>query len=177
MKIGTTAITLSTVFSAAISLQAFQAPSSGPMPMMMHNCPMMIKDVEVNATDAPAGIALTFTAKPEQVDDLRLRVQRWATMHTEKPGQMSAMAQSMMPGTATYEAIPNGARLTLTPKDPAKLAEFRVAVRKHVETMKKGECMMMQQMMQGMPAAQKPEAPAKPADPQDHTQHHPEQPK
>ena len=62
--------------------------------------------------------------------------------------------QTVMPGPMSmqeeYSAIPNGARLTLTAKDPAKLKEFRAAVRTRVEAMKKGDCSMMHEMMQGM---------------------------
>jgi hypothetical protein len=60
------------------------------------------------------------------------------------------MQGQMMPGTVTYAAIDNGARLTLTPRDPAKLAEFRKEVRAHVERMQNGDCSMMHDMMQGM---------------------------
>lgn len=189
MKMWRIAIVMLTVVGSVALTQASSAQSSAPMPMMMQDCPMKVQGVEVATANTPTGIALTFTAKPEQVEDLRQRVQRWATMHTEKPEQSrGAMApqgmmgtMGMMPGTAKYEAVPNGARLTLTPKDPAKLAEFRTTVRTHVEKMKKGDCAMMQQMMQGMmmqgmPGAQKPEEPAKKSDKEaDHSEHHPEQ--
>jgi len=56
-----------------------------------------------------------------------------------------------IPFSVKYEEVSSGARLTLTPQDPAKLDEFRVTVREHAEQMKKGNCLMMQgMMMQGM---------------------------
>ena len=61
-----------------------------------------------------------------------------------------AMHGNMMPFSVKYEEIPNGARLTLTPKDPAKLEEFRNIVRHHAEHMNKHDCSMMQGMMGGM---------------------------
>jgi hypothetical protein len=76
-------------------------------------------------------VVLTFTNKPDKVAALQRRVERMARMHADG---------------AKYEAIENGARLTLTPKDPAKLAQFRDRVRAHVEGMKKGECPMMHGM-------------------------------
>ena len=76
----------------------------------------------------------------------------------------------MMPGTIKHEPIENGARVTLTPKDPAKLADFRSQVRTHVERMQKGECSMIQGMMQPRPEA-KPEPKT---DEVDHSTHHPE---
>jgi hypothetical protein len=86
-------------------------------------------------------------------------------------------------GTVTYEATMEGAKLTLTPRDPAKLAEFRTQVRAHVEKMQKGECSMMQDMMQGMMKGMmggmgKPETKTEPKkDEVDHSTHHPEEKK
>ena len=85
-----------------------------------------------------------------------------------------------------YEEVPNGARLTMTPKDQSQLKEFRAKVRQHVEQMSKGDCSMMQgmmmqgmmmqgMMMQGMKNAEptpKPEPKAQPND-ADHSAHHP----
>jgi hypothetical protein len=85
----------------------------------------------------------------------------------------------MMPFSIKYEEVPNGVRLTLTPKDPAQLEEFRPKVRQHAEQMKKGECSMMQGMMQGMMRGMKnPEPSPKPEvkpepDESDHSSHHP----
>ena len=85
----------------------------------------------------------------------------------------------MIPLSIKYEEVASGARLTLTPKDPAQLDAFRTKVRQHAEQMKKGECSMTQAMMQGMmdgmknpqPTA-KPEPKPKPEE-EDHRAHHP----
>lgn len=61
-----------------------------------------------------------------------------------------------MPFSVAYEDVPNGARLTLTPKDPEQLEEFRAMIRKHAEHMKEGVCPMMQ-MMQGAMHGMAPE--------------------
>ena len=74
-----------------------------------------------------------------------------------------------MPFSIKYEEVPDGARLTLTPTDPARLEEFRTKVRQHAEQMKKGECSMMQGMMGG---TKSPEPTPKPED-EDHSAHHP----
>jgi hypothetical protein len=148
----------------------------GPMPMMMQDCPMKLQGTEVTVEGTVTGIALTFTNKPDKVADLRRRVERMAVMHNaERPNEVMMQSQ-MMAATVNYESIENGARLTLIPKDPAKLAEFRTKVRAHVDRMKNGECPMMQEMMRGMKdhmeksAAPKPE-PGK--DGTDHSSHHP----
>jgi hypothetical protein len=130
------------------------APRSG-MEMrgqgMMMTCPMNLEGASVAVSDTQTGVTLSITTtKPESVPELRRRVEQWATMHSvERPSQ-SMMQGQMIPGSVKYEPIEKGARLTLTPKDPAKLAEFRKQVRAHAEHMQKGDCSMMQDMMQGM---------------------------
>jgi hypothetical protein len=120
---------------------------------MTQNCPMKVTGAEVAVADTPTGIAVTFSAKAEDVKELQHRVERMATMHSAMPGGQQ-MQGRMIAGDVKYEALPNGARLTLTPKDPAKLVDFRAQVRARVEQMKKGNCSMMEemmgQMMQGM---------------------------
>jgi hypothetical protein len=90
----------------------------------------------------------------------------------------------MIPFDMTYEDVPNGSRLTLYPKDPARLEEFRTRIREHVERMKKGDCAMMQGMMgmngmMGMMHGTKDKNPAPKPEPKpeennpDHGAHHP----
>jgi hypothetical protein len=111
-------------------------------PMMMNSLAMMEADVTV--LDTPAGVVLTFTTKPENVADLQRHLERMTATHSARHMD-AAPNEAMMQAVATlkYEAIENGARLTLTPKDPAKLAEFQAEVGAHVEMMKKGTCPMM----------------------------------
>src|SRR5205814_677848 len=91
-----------------------------------------------------------LTTKPANLAELRRRVEQMAAMHSGERSSEAMAHGQMMPATVKYEAIESGARLTLTPKDPAILAKFRTDVRTHVEKMKNGECSMMQDMMQGM---------------------------
>jgi len=129
-----------------------KTPKMGMQAMSMMNCPMRLEGTSISIADTATGVALSFTTKHENVAELRKRLDQMATMHSTNADRPSAamMQGQMMPGTIKYEVIENGARLTLTPKDPAKLAEFRKQVRAHVETMQKGECSMMTDMMQGM---------------------------
>src|SRR5262249_1697744 len=83
------------------------------------------------------------------------------------PSQSEAPKEALMqgrtmPGSVKYEAIEAGARLTLTPKDPANLDEFRAQVRAHVERMKIGNCSMTRDMIQGMMHGMKTQAERKP---------------
>src|SRR5579883_2402001 len=101
------------------------------IPMMMQSCPMQVAGAEVSILDTKDGIALTITTTSGNVADLRNRAERMAKMHSSE-----AMHGNMMPFTAAYEEVPNGARLTLVPKDSQKLPEFRNIVRQHAEQMK-----------------------------------------
>jgi hypothetical protein len=74
-----------------------------------------------------------------------------------------------VPARASVEDVPGGARLVLTPVDPAQLAALREQTRSHAAMMSKGECPMMESGP-AAPTEQKPETPA--AD-EDHKQHHP----
>ena len=164
-------ITVVTIAVAAIAFSgihtfARQAAPQGMTPAQMGNmtqpqaCPMKVPNSEVTVADTKDGVALNFSAKSkENITDLRQRVQQMAKMHEAMagmPGMAGAsgmsMAQShMTPFTSKFEETSNGARLTLTPKDPAQLQNFRKQVAVHVEHMKKGDCSsMMQEMMQGM---------------------------
>ena len=113
---------------------------------MMQSCPMKVSGTDLSVTDVDNGIVLTITTKSGEVAELRRRAENMAKMHTEP----SNMHGNMMPFTVTSEQITNGARLTLKPKDPGKLEEFRSTVRRHAEQMKNHDCSMMQGMMQGM---------------------------
>jgi hypothetical protein len=176
-----------TAFAAAATQekQADAKPSPAmPMMMMDNACPMNSQDFKVTAADTPNGIALNFTTKPEKAAELRRRVEQMATMHGTAPVNEAMAHGQMMPATVKYEPIENGARLTLTPKDPAQLTKFRTDVRAHVERMQNGQCSMMADMMQGMMKGMmggtaKPEEPK--ATPKkedaDHDSHHPEEKK
>jgi hypothetical protein len=124
------------------------------MPMQgrgMMACPMNVEGTSVAVTDTPTGVAVAITtSKPEDVAEVRRRAEQMATMHSIDRPSPTMMHGQTLAGTVKYESIEKGARLTLTPKDPSKLTEFRKEVRAHVERMQKGDCTMMQDMMQGM---------------------------
>ena len=150
-KIAMLPMLLAVVLFAIATQNTDKEPKMGMQRMSM-NCPMKLEGTSINVADSPTGVTLSITTKPENVAELRKRLEHMATMHSTNADRPSAgmMQGQMMPGTVKYEVIENGARLTLTPKDPAKLTEFRKQVRTHVEMMQKGECSMMADMMQGM---------------------------
>jgi len=160
-----TVVTIAALVLAVPGVRAFarsasqQAMPQGQMGQMMQPqaCPMKVPNADVAVADTKDGVALTFSAKSkENIADLRQRVQQMAKMHESMSGMpgmagMPAAQGHMTPFTSKFEETTNGARLTLTPKDPAQLQNFRKQVGVHVDHMKKGDCSsMMQEMMQGM---------------------------
>jgi hypothetical protein len=169
------------LFAAGMQGGGQTEPKPG-MPMQgmsMMSCPMNLQGTTVAVADTETGISVSITTKPENVAELRKRVERMAAMHNEQDSSPALMQGMMMPGTVKYEAVDNGARLTLTPRGPSKLAEFRTQVRAHVAKMQKGECSMMQDMMQGMmkgmmgSTGKSATEPKKEESGVDHTEHHP----
>jgi hypothetical protein len=158
---------------ATQNLQTAPSQTDMPgMPMMMQSCPMQVSGAEVSVLDTKDGIALTITTTSGDVADLRRRVESMAKMHSAE-----AMHGNMMPFTAAYTEVPDGARITLAPKDPQKLQEFRNIVRQHAEQMKNHDCSMMQGMMQGMMGGMKRTEPPPKSDKDDHNAHHPSEEK
>lgn len=125
-------------------------------------CPMLDKTVDVQTSDTPDGVALTFTTtNPDDVTQLQTRVEHMATMYETHAGQGSMMwhqhghmrdegghhmgAQAGMgeplPAAMTkYEAIEGGARVVFTPRDPKELDALRRHVSEHKRRMSAGEC-------------------------------------
>jgi hypothetical protein len=156
-----------------------QAENAGPqhethnmsMMQMMQNCPMKVPGADIAVADTENGVAVTITTKTGDVADLRRRTESMAKMHSAESNK--GMHGQMMPFDVKYEEIADGARLSLTPRDAARLEEFRTKVRQHVEQMKKGDCSMMQEMMQGMMGGATPKPEPKPNTEEDHSAHHP----
>src|SRR5215470_13624118 len=134
---------------------------------MMRNCPMQVPGTEISILDSNDGVALTIATSSGDVAELRRRAESMAKMHSS-----DGIHGNMMPFSVTYEEIQNGARLTLKPKDPARLAEFRSTVRQHAEQMKKHDCSMMQGMMMGMKNSRGAPNPESKSDESDHSAHH-----
>ena len=158
--------------SAGVQKGPMEPKASAPgMKMMMDNCPMNLPGTDVAVSDTATGIAVTVTTSRENVAELRRRVEQMAAMHSGRHSRADMKGQ-MMAGTVKYEAVENGARLALMPKEPATLTQFRTEVQVHLERMKKGECSMMHGMMPGMMDHKaRPAAETKPGSPKDETDH------
>ena len=149
-----TAFTMLAVASTQNEQVSPQPEKSGMS--MMQNCPMKVPGADLSVANVENGVALTITTKSGDVAELRRRTESMAKMHSASSATHAH--GSMMAFSIKYEEVPNGARLTLTPKDLAQLEEFRAKVRQHAAQMLKGDCSMMQGMMQGkMGGMQTPE--------------------
>jgi hypothetical protein len=121
---------------------------------MSSMCPMAVAGTTVQAADAPNGMTMTFTTAGD-VSDLRRRVRTMAdhmNMHSGGGGiygmmgpEGGAMMGRMMPAVHTnVEDIDRGARIQMTPDDPAKLGEMREAMQQHAQRMNQEHgCSMM----------------------------------
>jgi hypothetical protein len=135
--------------------------------MPMEACPMAVPGTQVAVTETRDGEAVTFTTSRNQADELRARVHAMADMHNShhQGGGMEGMHGGMQhggmmgggsmgstggrdammppPSRATVEDVEGGARLVVTPNDPADLDQLRSTVRMHAEHMRQtGTCEM-----------------------------------
>jgi len=144
-------MSVAAIVGAAVQEKQAESRAVGGMPMMMmQNCLMNLSDTDVAVLDTPTSSVIRLTTKPENVAELRRRIEQMAAMHAGSSSSEAMMKGAMMAATVKYEPIENGAQVTLTPKDSASLDQFQAQVRAHVERMKKGEHSMMSDMMQGM---------------------------
>lgn len=130
-------------------------------------CPTELPGVSVTAQDMQDGSALVFTASAGNVDQLRGRVQNLASMMNNQranqkpeaapgqpapaPGQQQGATNPGEP-VATHARVENterGARLILTPADPAQLSRVRAFAQQQASRMSSGDCSFVTRMYQG----------------------------
>ena len=129
---------------------------------MAASCPMAVAGTTARAEELEGSAALAFTTTGD-VAELRQRVAHMAEMHEKHHGEghgammsgamtsgdadegMGRESKGMMmpPSTARSEEIEGGARLILTPRDPADLPKLREHAHQHAEKMASGQCPMM----------------------------------
>lgn len=150
--------------------QMSEAAPGGMAGGMTQACPVMVPGTQVAAADTLNGESITFTTSPDHVADLRARVRAMANMHNRHQAGggmdgthgdmqhggmmmgdgsmgsgagMDQMAMMPPPSHATVEDVDGGARIAITPNDPADLDRLRSTVRMHAEHMREsGKCEM-----------------------------------
>lgn len=164
--------------------------SQGMHEGMTMQCPMAVPGTQVAAEDTPEGEAITFTTtSPDAVPDLRARVHAMADRYERRhasgqagtmpegdssgdesgagsAGSGSADADQMptpapAPSRAVVEDVEGGARVTVTPNDPADLEHLRSSIRERVAYMQDtGSCGMRHEHgAQGQQQDEQPRAP------------------
>jgi hypothetical protein len=140
--------------SAAATQPSTVAPAGG----MAGVCPMSVPGTKLSAADTSTGEAITFTTTPDQATALREKVHAMADMHNrhhasggaDQGGMKGMHGGGMMgdmemppPSRAVVEDLPDGARIIVTPNDPADLERLQKTVRMHAEHMQQHGCGMM----------------------------------
>ncbi len=139
----------------------------------MMQCPMDVPGTQVSAADTPEGESVTFTtSSPDAVPDLRARIHamadRYERRHARADAQEEAQggtgdgdesaagsagsgspdaegtpAHESAPSRAVVEDIEGGARIDITPNDPADLDQLRTTIRDRVASREEtGSCPM-----------------------------------
>lgn len=127
-------------------------------PAQSASCPMMMKDAQIAATDGEHDVTITFTTSGDPAP-LRAHVREMGAKHDQMAhgggmnGGGMAGQMKMVPSHAAVDDVDHGARMVLTPDDPAQLAALRERVHSHVEMMKSGTCPMMEGHERGAPHA------------------------
>lgn len=113
-------------------------------------CPLGVDGARVGVEDTPDGVMLTFTSA-EKTDELRTRVRDAAAMYGPRKmgqghdgkhaqgGHHGLMPMQMPPAYAASEDVPSGARLRLTPVEPADLPALRARAHERAAAMS-GTC-------------------------------------
>jgi len=123
-------------------------PAAAPDPGMAAMCPMTVPGTQVFAADTANGSALTFTTAPDRAAELRIRVHAMGNMHNQRHAGMGGdekMGGKMMmppPSRAWVEDVDGGARISMTPNDPADLLKLQSSVRAHAEHLQRHGCAM-----------------------------------
>lgn len=115
------------------------------------SCPLGVQGARVKVDDTMDGVAMTFTAPPDRVDELRARAEDAAAM--KGPGKGQGMghdgkhgmggdhglkAMQLPPASAESRHIEGGARITFRPSFEGDLMSLRVKVRERAEAMMAG---------------------------------------
>ncbi len=145
------------VLVAACSSGAAKPPpqvSSAPpaAPETHQGCPLGVANAKVTVSDTAQGVELVFTAD-DRVAELRLRVRDAAEQHGTGAklgaghegrhatgGEHGLQPMSLPPMRTDVDDVERGARLRITPIDPADLDKLRSRVRERAAKMSASRC-------------------------------------
>ena len=145
-------IHMSAVLLLAVGCGSNQSEPAKPpptAPAQSSSCSMIMKEAQIAATDGEKDVTITFTTQGDPAP-LRAHVREMGAKHDQmaQGGGMTGGGMGehmkMVPSHAAVDDVDHGARIVLTPDDPAQLVALREHVHSHVEMMKSGTCPMMQ---------------------------------
>lgn len=122
--------------------------------MPMHRGMMDFEEAEVSVADVANGVTLTFSTESGDTAQLQRRVRFMADMFNRQPAtprRGGMMGDMMVSATANVEDLPDGARLTLEPRDAGDLDTLRNRVRLMADRMESSGSMTMAGMMMAGP--------------------------
>jgi hypothetical protein len=94
--------------------------------------PLTVPGTTVSVSDTPTGAAMTFRTGEAEVAGVRRRVQLMVERHNSGGG--GGPMHRMMPASrASYEAVPDGARLIFAAEDPNQRGALRQSISDHAE--------------------------------------------
>ena len=106
-------------------------------PDVASSCPMMVDGAQVAVSDAGGGVAMVFTTKDGDVEDLRARVENLAEAHQR--GGMMPMADAQV----RAEDVEGGAQLIFVPVSAEQVETMRVYVQRAAAELGSGDCGML----------------------------------
>lgn len=145
------------VIGAGCSTGAASAPppslSAPPPNTQTHKgCPLGVRDATVAVSDTPQGVELVFTSE-DKVGELRQRVRDAAEMHGTgakagaghegrhaSGGEHGLQPMQLPPARADVDDVERGARMRLSPIDPADRSTLRIKVRERAAKMAASAC-------------------------------------
>ena len=119
----------------------------------VESCPIGVPEARIRAVETPQGVDVHFSAPPERVEELRRRVRGQARANGPDrhrgdghdgehrgPRDHGLRLWSIAKVTAQVEDTDTGAKLAITPVDPAELAEVRSRITARVDHLANSEC-------------------------------------
>ena len=119
----------------------------------VESCPVGVPEARIRAVETPEGIDVHFSAPAERIEELRRRVRGQARANGPDrhrgdghdgehrgPRDHGLRLWSIAKVTARAEDTDSGAKLVITPVDPADLAEVRSRVVARVDHLANSEC-------------------------------------